>query len=147
MKRRDFLKGAGALIVSFKLQAQGRAQARDVSLDQVDSWIAVAEDESITIYSGKCDFGQGFSTVQVQLAAEELNVPVDRITLIICDTALTPDQGTTDGSQSDPTEFGPNGLRQALATAREALFQVASSQLNTSPDQLTAENGVNWVSP
>ena len=64
MKRRDFLKGAGVLIVGFQLDAQSNTQARDVSLNQVDSWIAIAQDESITIYSGKCDFGQGFSTVQ-----------------------------------------------------------------------------------
>src|SRR5437879_13858594 len=59
-----------------------------------------------------------------------------------CDTELTPDQGTTDGSQADPTEFGPSGLRQALATAREALFQMAAQQLQVSTDQLTAQDGV-----
>src|SRR5438270_6195141 len=112
--RRDILKGA--LIVGFsmggvhRLGAQGRrtVRPRDVALDQVDSWVAIAQDGSVTAYSGKCDFGQGFGTVQYQLVAEELSVPLNRITLIACDTELTPDQGTTDGSQSDPTEFGPS---------------------------------------
>jgi len=149
--RRDFLKGAGVLIVGFsmaswpeKLAAQNSPQVKplDVAGDQVDSWIAIASDESVTAYSGKCDFGQGFATVQYQLVAEELFVPLDRVTLIYCDTSITPDQGTTSGSQSTPTEFGPSGLRQALATAREALFQMASEQLGVPVDQLTVQDGV-----
>lgn len=149
--RRDFLKGAGVMVVTFsmagvagKLGAQNSApvDALEVPLDQVDSWIAIAQDETVTAYSGKCDFGQGFGTVQYQLVADELYVPQERITLIICDTALTPDQGTTSGSQSHPTEFGPNGLRQALATAREALFQMASDVLGVPVDQLTVQDGV-----
>jgi nicotinate dehydrogenase subunit B len=151
--RRDFLKGAGVLIVSFSVagpsEAPGRGNAfpaaAPIPLDQVDSWIAIAQDESVTGYTGKCEFGQGFRTVQYQLIADELYVPLERITLIVCDTALTPDQGTTSGSQSHPTEFGPNGLRQALATAREALFQMASEQLGAPVDQLSVEDGVIFV--
>ena len=144
LSRRDFLKGAGALIVTFKLGAQSASQTV-APLDQVDSWIAVAQDGSVTAYSGKCDFGQGFATVQYQLVAEEMSVPLSRITLIACDTAITPDQGTTDGSQSDPTEFGPAGLRQALATAREALLQMASSQFGVPVGQLAMGDGAIWM--
>src|SRR6266404_2509550 len=93
--RRDFLKGAGALIVGFsavgetaKLAAQtaGPDAPRATPLDQVDSWIVISQDETVTGYSGKCDFGQGFRTVQYQLIADELSVPLDRVKLIICDT-------------------------------------------------------------
>ena len=104
--RRNFLKGAGALIVSFsmagvakKLAAQSSDQSRLTPPNQVDSWIAIAEDGSVTGYAGKCEFGQGFRTVQHQLMAEELSVPRDRITLILCDTALTPDQGVSSGDR------------------------------------------------
>jgi hypothetical protein len=56
-------------------------------------------------------------------------VPLESVTLVACDTAaVTPDQGTTDGSQSDPTEFSPTGLRQALATARGALLAMAAGK-------------------
>src|SRR5205823_13001932 len=60
--RRGFLKGAGALIVGFsmKLDAQTAAVAKTTALEQVDSWIVVSEDETVTGYVGKCDFGQGF---------------------------------------------------------------------------------------
>ena len=148
--RRGFLKGAGALIVTFsiggarKLEAQNPAAipSRVTDPAQVDSWIAIAQDGTVTGYSGKCDFGQGFRTVQYQLIAEELRIPLDRITLIFCDTALTPDQGVTSGSQSHPAEFGPSGLRQALATAREALFRMAADRFQVSMDQLTVQDGV-----
>ncbi|MGH9720205.1 MAG: molybdopterin cofactor-binding domain-containing protein [Bryobacteraceae bacterium] len=146
--RRGFLKGAGSLIVTFstageisKLAAQTPAPGT-VPLNQVDSWVAIGADETITAYSGKCEFGQGFATVQYQLVAEELNVPLWRVYLIYCETGLTPDQGVTSGSQSHPAEFGPNGLRQALATAREALFELASKELNAPVDQLTVRDGV-----
>src|SRR5204863_328211 len=66
--RRDFLKGAGALVIGFS--AMGRAgklaaQTADAvvprltPLDQVDSWIVISADETVTGYAGKCDFGQG----------------------------------------------------------------------------------------
>src|SRR6185503_11964395 len=93
--RRDFLKGAGALIVTFsamgetgKLAAQtsGTVTPRATPLDQVDSWIVIAQDETVTGYAGKCDFGQGFKTVQRQLIAEELSVSLDRVRIVICDT-------------------------------------------------------------
>ncbi len=149
LSRRGFLKGAGALIVSFsvggarKLEAQDAGPIQRVTAPaQVDSWIAIAQDDTITAYSGKCDFGQGFRTVQHQLVAEELRVPLDRVTLIYCDTALTPDQGVTSGSQSHIAEFGPNGLRQALATAREALFRMAADKFQVSMDELTVADGV-----
>ena len=142
LSRRDLLKGA--LIVGFSMTGGVRrlSAAGDPPLDQLDSWVAIAQDGSVTAYSGKCDFGQGFATVQKQLVAEELYVSLDRVTLIACDTALTPDQGTTDGSQSDPTEFGPSGLRQALATAREALIQMASDQLGVPVTSLAVQDGV-----
>ena len=112
---------------------------------QVDSWISIGADESITAYSGKIEFGQGFSTVQTQLIAEELSVPLDRIEVIFGDTGFTPDQGVTSGSQSTVSEFSPGGLRQAVDTARDALFQLASQQLDVPTSQLTVQDGVFFV--
>src|SRR5262245_30222420 len=95
--RRGLLKRTGALIVTFsmgetvrKLSAQTQGT---IPANQVDSWVAIAQDGTVTGYAGKCDFGQGFRTVQQQLVAEELGVPFNRIKMVICDTALTPDQG------------------------------------------------------
>src|SRR6185295_7314558 len=77
-----------------------------------------------------------------QLIAEELSVPFNRVKLIQCDTALTPDQGTTSGAQSHPTNFNQGALALAGATAREALFQMASTRLGVPLEQLAAKDGV-----
>src|SRR5262245_44803315 len=144
--RRGLLKRAGALIVTFSIGDTGRklnAQTQTtIPTNQVDSWIAIAQDGSVTGYAGKCDFGQGFRTVQTQLVAEELGVPLSRVKMVICDTALTPDQGVSSGSQGHPTQFGPSALRQALATARETLLQLASDQWRIPVSQLSIEDGI-----
>src|SRR5579864_2600934 len=146
--RRDFLKTSGALIVGFSassklLHAQGGGPSPgSPSLNQVDSWIAIAADGSITAYSGKEELGQGISTAQTQLVAEELCVPIQRVKLIYCDTALTPDQAHTSGSQSHPANFNQSNLAQAGATARQALLKLASERLGAPVDQLTASDGI-----
>src|SRR3981081_2892450 len=108
LNRRNFLKSAGVMIVGFRMAGADAAQGQfgqaplpgAPPMDQVDSWIAIAADGSITAYSGKEELGQGISTAQQQLVAEELSVPFDRVTLIYCDTARTPDQETTDARQT-----------------------------------------------
>jgi CO/xanthine dehydrogenase Mo-binding subunit len=151
MNRRDFLKSSGALVVSFgavsaidPAWAQGPFGTREggaVDPKQLDSWVAVGADGAVTAYTGKCELGQGMLTAQTQLVAEELCVAFDRVNLVYCDTAKTPDQGTTSGSQSTPTNFNHRGLAQACATAREALLGLASAKLGAAVDQLVAENG------
>jgi nicotinate dehydrogenase subunit B len=81
LNRRDFLKASGALFVTFNLRAQGPLQGSP-PLNQLDSWISIAADGSITAYSGKEELGQGISTAQQQLVAEELSVPFNRVKLI-----------------------------------------------------------------
>lgn len=147
--RREFLWGSGALIVGFSVAtgAQGPrpTAARGPSATAVDSWIAVAADGTVTAYAGKCELGQGLYTAQTQLIAEELVVPISRVTLVQCDTAITPDQGTTSGSQSHPENFNHGNLALAAATAREALVRLASNRLGVPIDQLTVRDGI--VSP
>src|SRR5579871_3014716 len=146
MNRREFLQASGALIVSFRFSGPLGAQQGPIQgtppLNQVDSWLAIAADGSITAYSGKEELGQGISTAQIQLVAEELSVPFKRVNLIYCDTAITPDQAHTSGSQSHPANFNHGNLAQAAATARETLFKLASQRLSAPVDQLQASDGV-----
>jgi CO/xanthine dehydrogenase Mo-binding subunit len=148
--RRNFLKSSGALIVGFSVGgAVNTARAQGLSSgmagapppNQVDSWIAIAADGSITAYTGKEELGQGISLAQWQLVAEELSVPMNRVKLIYCDTAFTPDQGVTSGSQSHPANFNHTNLAQAGATARQALMQLASQRLGVPVEQLAAKDG------
>jgi nicotinate dehydrogenase subunit B len=151
MQRRDFLKG-GALMVSFSaasltvpsLVGQGQFDTHPSHIDpkKLDSWLAVAADGTITAYTGKCDFGQGMFTAQTQLVAEELCVAISRVKLIQCDTSVAPDQGTTSGSQSTPTNFNSQNLALAAATARETLLSLAARKWGDPVEQLTAADGV-----
>lgn len=151
--RRDLLKGAGVMLVGFsvlgkasKLSAQSPiAPAGTVDATQVDSWVAIGADESITCYTGKVELGQGIRTVQYQLIAEELSVSMNRINLIMGITGICPDQGSTSGSQSTITEFGTAGLRTALDTARDALMTLAGEALDATPDQLYVQDGVVYL--
>src|SRR5438093_9952428 len=153
ISRRNFMKGSGALIVGFHMaglagrlgMSPGSAAAQRLdgaSSNQLDAWIAIGADGSVTAYTGKCELGQGLYTAQMQLIAEELSVPFERVKLIQCDTGITPDQGTTSGAQSHPTNFNQNNLALAGATAREALMERASARLGVSADQLTVKDGV-----
>ncbi|HEY1756387.1 MAG TPA: molybdopterin cofactor-binding domain-containing protein [Bryobacteraceae bacterium] len=150
LDRRGFLKCAGALIVGFRFAGEQPACAQfgQAALsgsppgDQLDSWIAVGADGRVTAFSGKEELGQGISTAQQQLVAEELSVPFERVTLIYCDTARTPDQAYTSGSQSHPVNFNHANLALAAATAREALLKMASQRLGAPVEQLTLAAGV-----
>jgi CO/xanthine dehydrogenase Mo-binding subunit len=149
LSRRSFIKGTGALIVGFSMgasvftqeaHAQGGAPDSPPA-NQVDSWIAIAGDGSVIAYTGKEELGQGMSTAQIQLVAEELCVPFHRVNLISCDTAITPDQGITSGSQSHPANFNRSNLAQAAATARQALVELGATRLNIPVEQLTIVDG------
>src|SRR5215813_13296884 len=144
LSRRDFMKTSGALIVTFSLDPESAlAQRLDgASSNQLDGLLAINGDGTVTAYTGKCELGHGLYTAQTQLVAEELSVPLDRVKLIQCDTALTPDQGTTSGAQSHPTNFNQGALALAGATAREVLFDLASKRFGVAADQLTVKDGV-----
>lgn len=143
---------SGALVVTFSASslieplstAQGPFDTHASHIDptRLDSWLAVSADGSVTAYTGKCDFGQGMFTVQTQLVAEELCVAINKVKLIQCDTAITPDQGTTSGSQSTPTNFNSQNLAQAAATAREALIVMAAQHFSLPADELQVIDGV-----
>jgi len=150
--RRVFLQAAGALIVSYSSSSifeplafgQGPFDTHASHIDprQLDSWIAIAADGTVTAYTGKCELGQGMLTAQSQLVAEELSVPLSRVRLIQCDTDLCPDQGTTSGSQSSPVNFNDRNLAQAAATAREALLALAATKLGLDSADLTIADGM-----
>jgi len=136
LSRRDLLKTGGALVVSFALGARVQAQTatgtdaalgKPVDPTEVDSFLAVHADGSVTVYTGKVDLGTGLRIAIRQMAAEELELPVERVSLVEGDTALTPDQGGTGGSTG--LTRGGVEVRQAAATAREALRKMTPADL------------------
>ncbi|HXF88983.1 MAG TPA: molybdopterin cofactor-binding domain-containing protein [Xanthobacteraceae bacterium] len=146
LSRRAVVKG-GALTVAFmlggargKASAQGAARARVLDPQQVDAFLSVNADGTVTIFSGKVDLGQGLRIAYRQIVAEELGVGLDMINLIEGDTALTPNQGRTSGSNG--IQRGGVQLRQAAATARNALFHLAAEKLEVKAEELDLADGV-----
>ncbi|HEY8288846.1 MAG TPA: molybdopterin cofactor-binding domain-containing protein, partial [Acetobacteraceae bacterium] len=145
--RRNFLVGSGALVVSLMAaEPVGPAVAADatatksVAANEVDGFLAIDAKGLVTVYSGKVDLGTGVHTGMMQIVAEELDVPMSRVTVIEGDTALTPDQGPTYGSLS--IQKGGMQIRQAAATARRALTQEAAKQLGAAQSDLMIADGV-----
>ena len=146
--RRSVLKGGGALIVSFSLgsgfereaSAQAATAAKPLSITEVDSYLAIDAKGMCTVYSGKVDLGTGTDTALRQIAAEELDLPLSRVSLITGDTMLTPDQGTTWGSLT--IQSGGMQIRQASAAARAALLEQAAKRLGVDKSTLTVRDGV-----
>jgi nicotinate dehydrogenase subunit B len=152
VSRRAFLHGSGAMVVAF-------AAARDAGLDTLlsaqgingrsatalDAWIAITSDGRVEAYTGKCELGQGLQTAQMQLVAEELDVPLSRVSLTMCDTSVTPDQGTTSGAQSHPANFNQANLALACATAREALVRLGAERLGVAAAGLGTRDGAVFV--
>ena len=146
ISRRDFLKSSGALVVTFTLApppasaaAQAAPAAKSVSLEEVNGFVAIDDRGLVTVYSGKVDLGTGIQTAMAQIAAEELCVPFDKVEVIQGDTALTPDQGTTWGSLS--IQAGGMQIRQACATAREALLAQGAEKLGATKANVYVKDG------
>ena len=142
--RRDFLKGSGALIVSFglagPLTAAAQGKRPPLTLDDVDAFLAISADGGVTVYTGKVDLGTGTRTALRQMAADELDVRMSRIDLIEGDTASTPDQGPTWGSLT--IQIGGVQIRQAAATARRALVVRAAERLGIATENLEVVDGI-----
>jgi nicotinate dehydrogenase subunit B len=144
--RRTVLKG-GALIVGFALagrhagvSAQGVTGAlHPLDAKEVDAYLAVNADGTVTVYCGKVDLGQGLRIAIPQIAAEELGIGIEKIRYVEGDTALTPNQGRTSGSTG--IQRGGMQIRQAAATARKAMIDLAAQRLNVKPEDLVASDG------
>ena len=116
------------------------ADPLDAPEDQIGAWIHIDERGSVTIYTGKAEVGQNIRTSLAQIVTEELEVPMDKIEMIMGDTALTPYDRGTFGSRSIPY-MGPQ-LRKAAASAREWLIDIAAKEMNTDRAFLYCENGM-----
>src|SRR4051812_48628363 len=146
--RRAFLQRTGALVVGFALASAGVAQqgtptpALPGSLNNnrlLDGWLRINADGTVTVFTGKVELGQGILTALAQIAAEELDIAYERVQIISADTARSPDEGMTAGSQS--VENSGTALRFAAAEARALLLQLASARLGVAADKLAVTDG------
>lgn len=150
ISRRRFARDGGMLIVSFSLAGQLSMEnplgetpvsaPKQLAPEYLDSWLAIAEDGSVTAYCGRIDMGTGTETAFAQIVAEELDVAFERVKMILGDTGLTPDQGKT--TSSNCMAIGAQPLRAAAAEARQFLLQLASKKLGAPLDRLAIKQGV-----
>jgi len=146
--RRQFLKGTGALIISFnllppagKVYAQfARLPSGDIDPTSLDSWLVITPDGFVTFYTSKVELGTGTITALAQIVAEELDVPFDKIKMDSGDTSRTIEQGSTVGSRTIE-RAGPQ-IRQAAAAARQELLKLAAARLNAPVDKLAVTDGL-----
>jgi CO/xanthine dehydrogenase Mo-binding subunit len=141
--RRRFMAASGALVVSFSLSPRlASAQQLPGSLKDspmLDSWIRVDGNGAITVFTGKVELGQGIKTALIQVAAEELAVDPKRIQLVTADTARTPNEGVTAGSQS--MQNSGTAIQNAAAQARALLVGLAAAKLGVAESQLEVRDG------
>jgi nicotinate dehydrogenase subunit B len=146
--RRDFLKTAGAIVVGFSWSIPGvlAQQASPARLPgglnnnrMLDAWLRINADGTATIYTGKCELGQGILTALAQIASDELDLAYERIEIISADTTRTPNEGMTAGSVS--VENSGTALRFACAEARQILLGLAAAKLGAPADRLAVSNG------
>ena len=153
ISRRSVLKAGGMLVVGVALGGAriGTAAAQTIpvadrflgkplDVNQVDAFLAIHADDSVTLFSGKVDMGTGGRIAMRQILGEELEIPLERITMIEGDTALTPDQGSTSGSYG--IARGGTQLRLVAATARQTLLGLAAQRLGARPEDLEIVDGV-----
>ena len=140
LSRRQFLKRMGLLggglvvYIAFGDPPAGARQAADFN-----AYLKIGADGRVTCFTGKIEMGQGVITSLAQMLADDLDVPLASVDMVMGDTLLCPYDRGTFGSMSTPY-FGPI-LRQAAAEARAVLIQMAAEQLGVPPQRLTVNDG------
>ena len=147
MKRRDFLgmMGGGILVllVEDEILAQesggGGRRGFGNMPQEVSAWLHIGQDGAITVYTGKVEVGQNSRTSLTQAAAEELHVEPAAIRMVMGDTALTPFDGGTVGSQTTPRMWPQ--IRRAAAEAREMLIDLAAQKWSVDRSSVAVVDG------
>jgi len=155
ISRRNFLKAAGSLTIGFCLGGRSSAVPRETgpgataltasqgsppAESLINAWLEVLADGRIRVLTGKIELGQGISTAVAQVAAEELDMEMSQVEVLIAETGRTPDEGYTAGSNS--IESSAMSIRRAAAAARESLLEMGARRLNTSTENLTLSKGI-----
>ena len=149
VSRRQFLQASGALVVSVALlpladdalgqATTGAALPAQPLPGELDSWIAILPDGSVQAFFGKMDMGHSLEVAIAQIVAEELDVEVGRVTVVMGDTALTCNQGGASGSYG--VSHGGRPLRNAAAEARRILLEAAATRFAVPVARLSVRDG------
>ena len=143
MTRKELLEQPGVLLITRPpIPHAGLAPLRPGAnlVDEPDILLAIFADERVTGFSGHVDLGTGVRTALAQIVAEELDVPIARVEMVLGDTEATPDQGPTIASET--IQVTAVALRRAAAQARALLLAEAATVLDAPADSVSVEDGV-----
>jgi nicotinate dehydrogenase subunit B len=147
LSRRRFTQSLGIVVASFALapgaafgQASGALPFSLRNNRRLEGWIRLEPDETVTVFTGKGELGQGILTALAQIAAEELDVGFDKIRMVSADTSRGPDEQYTFGSQS--VEQSGSAIRAASAQARSILLAAAARRFGARPEDLQIKLGI-----
>jgi len=144
ISRRSFLKGlGGGIIILFSVDIPSvlaaQAGRRGPPAD-FNAYLRIGPDGRVSCFSGKIEMGQGIVTSLAQMLADELDVSVESVDMVMGDTALCPWDSGTYGSQS--TRGYGMALRAAAAEARGILIEQAAERLGVPKERLQTKDGV-----
>ena len=148
ISRREFNAGLAGIVVFFSMTPEfARAQNAGAprlpgtlgANRRLDAWLKINADGTVTVSPGRVELGQGNLTALAQIAAEELDIAFSRVRVNQVDTAHSPNEGVTAGSNS--IEAGGAALRAASAEARAILLAKAAERMGIAADQLRVEDG------
>jgi len=138
--RREFLARSGAgIFILFTLGDTLEAMQRRSLPDDFNAFLRIGDDGRVQCLTGKIEMGQGVVTSLGMMLADELDVELESVDMVMGDTDIVPyDQGTW-GSLST-RQFGPS-LRAAGAEGRQALKELAAATLGIAVEQVGTEKG------
>ena len=107
---------------------------------ELDSWVAVLPDGSVSAFFGKMDMGQSLEIAIAQIVAEELDVALDKVQVYMGDSGTSCNQGGASGSFG--VSHGSRPLRNAACEARRLLVDAAAMKLGVQASTLRVDDGV-----
>src|SRR5262245_564476 len=120
-------------------RAGGRLPTGQPDAPTIGDWLHIEHDETVVVYTGKAEVGQNIRTSLAQAVAEELRLPVDSIRVVMADTARTPFDWGTVGSQTTP--IMARRLHIVAAATRELLVDLAAARWQVDRTELSVAGG------
>ena len=143
ISRRSVLAGAAGVVVAFRMPAASGQEAKLpgslADTPMLNGWVKLEATGHLTVFTGKGELGQGIRTALLQIASEQLDIPLTDITLVAPDTKLTPNEGYTSGSHSMP-DSGV-AILNATAELRGLLVEAAAAKFGLPAEQLATQGG------
>src|SRR3989475_5556171 len=104
------------------------------------AWTRVTSDGRVSVITAMQDIGTGTRTAMAQIAAEELGVPLDRVDVVLGDSARGPYATLSAGSSTTPS-VGP-AVRAAAADAKRQIVEIAAQRFDLEERVLDIKNGM-----